>query len=194
MPHWQPPAHAEAAQGAACEQRQPTLWQRAASFARSIAVTEPVARRRELAADIVQLVGIPAVFFVLWFVPVSPTLVGAHERLGLPPCTMRTLLGIPCPGCGATTGIILLLHGQVGLAFLASLLAPPVFLGLVCVWAKSAYAVLFRRRVIVLRGPAPGRAAVYVFAFVMVAWVYKIATYFYIMHRISEGTWPLCSG
>lgn len=28
---------------------------------------------------------------------------GTHQQLGLPPCSMRLLLGIRCPGCGMTT-------------------------------------------------------------------------------------------
>ena len=28
---------------------------------------------------------------------------GTHHQLGLPPCSMRVLLGIRCPGCGMTT-------------------------------------------------------------------------------------------
>ena len=28
---------------------------------------------------------------------------GTHQQLGLPPCSMRVLMGIRCPGCGMTT-------------------------------------------------------------------------------------------
>jgi len=28
---------------------------------------------------------------------------GTHQRLGLPPCTIRAVFGIPCPSCGMTT-------------------------------------------------------------------------------------------
>ncbi|MFK8115121.1 MAG: DUF2752 domain-containing protein [Rubripirellula sp.] len=28
---------------------------------------------------------------------------GTHQQLGLPPCSMRVLAGIRCPGCGMTT-------------------------------------------------------------------------------------------
>jgi len=35
-----------------------------------------------------------------------------HEQLGLPPCTLMELTGFPCPGCGVTTAMSHLVHGQ----------------------------------------------------------------------------------
>lgn len=37
---------------------------------------------------------------------------GTHRQLGLPPCTLKTITGIPCPSCGMTTTISLLMHGD----------------------------------------------------------------------------------
>src|SRR5687768_5235486 len=37
---------------------------------------------------------------------------GTHEQLGLLPCWMIHATGIPCPGCGVTTAISLLVHGD----------------------------------------------------------------------------------
>ena len=34
------------------------------------------------------------------------------EQLGLPACTMMELVGLPCPGCGVTTSMSHLVHGQ----------------------------------------------------------------------------------
>jgi len=42
----------------------------------------------------------------------SPTGLGTHQQLGLPPCTMRMLVGIRCPGCGMTTSWSHFTHGQ----------------------------------------------------------------------------------
>lgn len=33
----------------------------------------------------------------------DPRGLGTHQQLGLPPCSMRLLFGIPCPSCGMTT-------------------------------------------------------------------------------------------
>jgi hypothetical protein len=37
---------------------------------------------------------------------------GTHQQLGLPPCSMRVLLGIRCPGCGMTTSWAHFTRGQ----------------------------------------------------------------------------------
>lgn len=38
--------------------------------------------------------------------------VGTHQQLGLPPCSMRVLFGIRCPGCGMTTSWAHFTRGQ----------------------------------------------------------------------------------
>lgn len=37
---------------------------------------------------------------------------GTHQQLGLPPCSMRLLLGIRCPGCGMTTSWAYFARGE----------------------------------------------------------------------------------
>lgn len=41
---------------------------------------------------------------------------GTHQQLGLPPCTIRVVLGLPCPACGLTTSASLLMRGQIAAA------------------------------------------------------------------------------
>ena len=36
-----------------------------------------------------------------------------HLQIGLPPCTFRSLTGVPCPSCGLTTSFALLMHGDL---------------------------------------------------------------------------------
>lgn len=45
---------------------------------------------------------------------------GTHQQLGLPPCTVRVLLGIPCPSCGMTTSFSHFIRGQFVEAFHAN--------------------------------------------------------------------------
>jgi hypothetical protein len=37
---------------------------------------------------------------------------GTHQQLGLPPCSMRVMMGIRCPSCGMTTSWAHFMHGQ----------------------------------------------------------------------------------
>lgn len=45
---------------------------------------------------------------------------GTHRQLGLPPCALKLLAGIPCPSCGMTTSISLLMHGEMTAAWRAN--------------------------------------------------------------------------
>jgi uncharacterized protein DUF2752 len=38
---------------------------------------------------------------------------GTHQQLGLPPCTFKTLTGLPCPSCGMTTSFAFLVRGDL---------------------------------------------------------------------------------
>lgn len=37
---------------------------------------------------------------------------GTHQQLGLPPCSFRMLLSLPCPSCGGTTCFALFVRGR----------------------------------------------------------------------------------
>ncbi|MCH7688595.1 MAG: DUF2752 domain-containing protein [Planctomycetes bacterium] len=37
---------------------------------------------------------------------------GTHQSLGLPPCTIRVMFGLPCPSCGMTTSFSNFIRGQ----------------------------------------------------------------------------------
>jgi hypothetical protein len=56
----------------------------------------------------------------------SPTGIGTHTHLGLPPCGMLVVTGHPCPTCGVTTSFVLAAHGR----FWEALVNQPF--GLVC--------------------------------------------------------------
>ena len=37
---------------------------------------------------------------------------GTHQQMGLPPCSFRLLLNLPCPSCGGTTCFALFVRGR----------------------------------------------------------------------------------
>ncbi|GGN82675.1 hypothetical protein GCM10010112_60310 [Actinoplanes lobatus] len=69
---------------------------------------------------------------------VWPT-VTARTGLGLP-CLLRTLTGVPCPGCGMTTAAVALVRGQVETAFQAN----PLIFGLAAFTAVAGPLVALR--------------------------------------------------
>ena len=48
----------------------------------------------------------------MWLDP-SPAGVGTHTQLGMEPCAFREHLGRPCPGCGVTTSLAHMSHGEL---------------------------------------------------------------------------------
>lgn len=102
---------------------------------------------------------------------------GTHEQLGLLACSSPKWFGIPCPGCGVTTAVTWFVHGDplqslvvqpLGFALaLGGSLALPA--SLVATWNGvdlGAWLLRVPRRRILLP----------TIAFVVLAWLYKIAT------------------
>ncbi|MGX6602033.1 DUF2752 domain-containing protein [Micromonosporaceae bacterium Da 78-11] len=56
------------------------------------------------------------------------------------PCPLRTLTGVPCPGCGLTTAAVALVRGDFGLAFAAN----PMIFGLAALALAVGPLVVFR--------------------------------------------------
>jgi len=55
---------------------------------------------------------------------------GTHQQLGLPPCSIQLIFGIPCPSCGMTTSFALFVRGQIPAAFQAN--PAGLYLAIVC--------------------------------------------------------------
>jgi hypothetical protein len=45
---------------------------------------------------------------------------GTHRQLGLPACHVLSTIGFPCPSCGMTTAVALMLHGDPTAAWRAN--------------------------------------------------------------------------
>lgn len=84
--------------------------------------------RRTRWALAVAALGVAGVLGLAWGLEPDPKGYGTHQQLGLPPCTFRSLTGIPCPSCGMTTAFAWTARGRVDRAWRANpagaLLAP----------------------------------------------------------------------
>ena len=82
-----------------------------------------------------------SVLGVARFLTPSPSGVGTHQQLGLPPCGFLVWLDWPCPACGLTTAFARTARLQWGPAFRAHPLGPLLFglvIGLVLLGVRAA--------------------------------------------------------
>ena len=70
-------------------------------------------------------------FSTAWMLRPDSRGFGTHQRLGLPPCSVRFLFGIPCPTCGMTTSFSNFVRGR----FVDSIHANAAGFALACVCA-----------------------------------------------------------
>ena len=71
--------------------------------------------------------GIPALVLPFFLRP-SPTLLGTHTQLFLPPCSFYRLTTVPCVTCGMTTSFAFFTHHQFASAVLAHPLGILIYL------------------------------------------------------------------
>ncbi len=99
----------------------------------------PWARALLVAASLALVAG----FVVAYRLEPDPRGFGTHQRLGLPPCTIRAVFGIPCPSCGMTTSFANVTKGRWREAARANVAG--LLLAIVCVtlvpwcWLSAFY-------------------------------------------------------
>lgn len=111
----------------------------------------------------------------VWVEP-DPRGVGTHERLGLPACKPMEWWNVPCPGCGVTTSLALLAHGEPRASFLNQPFgfAMSVLLAVYGLWA-IAWALRGRDLYQSLRALPLGKPMIALGVLMLVSWVYKLA-------------------
>lgn len=84
-----------------------------------------------------------------WLTP-SPSGIGTHQQLGLPPCTILFWFDIPCPSCGGTTAFAHFVRGQWVAAVRANA-AAALLAGVCVVGVPWSWASAWRRRYLGVR-------------------------------------------
>jgi hypothetical protein len=137
----------------------------------------PAARSREHWTWLVCACAVPVLLFGLALaLEPDPRGHGTHEQLGFQPCYPMAHWNVPCPGCGVTTSLALLVRGRG----LEALRTQPLGPGLALVLASSLVWVLVlhvRERDAALevrRRNWKGLARVLI-ALSVLAWLYKTA-------------------
>jgi hypothetical protein len=110
---------------------------------------------------------------------------GTHEQIGMPPCGMVLVTGLPCPTCGMTTAFSLVMHGHPWLAARVQPAGAVLCLGTILLLGLAVYVSVSGR------GPrvnwdrlGPTRVAL-AFALLLIGgWAFKMA------HGLLTGTLP----
>ena len=103
---------------------------------------------------------------------------GTHQRLGLPPCTIRAVFGIPCPSCGMTTSFANITKGRFQAAARANVSG--ILLSLVCaVFVPWSWLSAFYGRLCWLTRPAKPAFLLLVFVcgLATVEWVVRLCLF-----------------
>jgi hypothetical protein len=66
-------------------------------------------------------------------------------QLGLPPCGLLAMFGVPCPACGLTTAFTHLAHFHVGASLHAHPMGLPLFAGTIVLLVMSLHGALRAR-------------------------------------------------
>jgi len=81
----------------------------------------PCHRSPRRAAAVVAALGLGAFVVAAWLSPYEadgrPRASGTHRQLGLPPCQFQTMFHLPCPACGMTTSLALVMDGDLPAAW-----------------------------------------------------------------------------
>lgn len=106
--------------------------------------------------------------------------IGTHEQLGLPPCGMAVLWGVPCPTCGMTTAFAYAARGRWASSFHAQPAGLAVAVGIAGIAAIAMRTLATGRthRVNWYR-LAPARVGIGVVSVLLAGWAYKIIVTMY---------------
>lgn len=130
------------------------------------------------------LFGLAAGWRLVIAIAPSPTGLGSHTQLGLPPCTFPMLTGFPCPTCGMTTSVAYAARGHVAASFHAQPAGLALSFAIFLFTACAAVTLLTGRAWKLSARVTPALLVGVPFAVLMLGWGIKIAM------GLAEGTLP----
>ena len=75
----------------------------------------------------------------------------SYVKIFVGPCTARTLLGIYCPGCGATHSVYALLEGHILRSFAYNPIIPIVVIFSIAWYIELVFSVFGKKKIIIPR-------------------------------------------
>lgn len=125
-------------------------------------------------AGAVALAALAILSLAVWLKPDARGF-GTHEQLGLAPCSMVALVGLPCPTCGMTTAFSHTVRGQLWAAFLAQPFGLLLALAVVGVLILSLHSLVSGKRWTVnWYRISPGWSLTLAICLFGLAWLFKI--------------------
>ena len=110
-----------------------------------------------------------------WLEP-SPTGMGTHQQLRMPPCGWIVMADMPCPTCGMTTAFAHAANGNLWQAFLAQPLGCILAVSMAMIALVSIHVVITGSKLGGAFSRLWGRRMAWTLTFAVVAaWGYKIA-------------------
>ncbi len=119
--------------------------------------------------------GFAAVLVTAALLTPSPSGIGTHTELHLPPCGFYVLFHRPCPSCGMTTAFAWMVRGRVADAFRTQPAGVAVFLAALCAWLYLPVAWARRRPFAhLLEGWAALAVAWGLVVVILAVWVWRL--------------------
>lgn len=137
----------------------------------------PSTRMRRLVAAFVAA-GCAAILGLAAYLTPSPTGLGTHQALNLPPCGWIAVADLPCPTCGMTTAFAHAANGNMLASFHAQPLGWLLAMATAMTLLVSLHVLITGSRLHNVFWRLWGRWTVWILAaLVVVAWAYKIISY-----------------
>ncbi len=149
----------------------------AAASPRVIASAGTSATSRRLIGTAVAICAAGILGLAAWLEP-SPTGLGTHSQLAMPPCGWIVMVDVPCPTCGMTTAFAHAANGNLLWALWVQPMGGVLAVGVAMALLVGAYTAATGSRVAVLLSRLWGGRAAWALGLGLGgAWLYKILIY-----------------